>query len=56
MAGPIWLPSSTYWAASRMPSPAMVKGESTVARIWIDEPNATGQNSARLAPMASAVK
>ena len=49
-------PSSTYWAASRIPSPAIVKGESTVARIWIDEPKAIGQNSALRAPIASAVK
>ena len=56
LAGPIMFPSSTYWAASRMPSPAIVNGESTVARIWIEEPKAIGQNSALAAPIARAVK
>ena len=52
---PIWFWSSSAWAASRMPSPAMVKGLITVAKIWIDEPKAICQNSAPTAPMASAV-
>ena len=34
----------------------MVKGLSTVARIWIDEPNVTSQKFALATPIASAVK
>jgi hypothetical protein len=58
MAGPapIWFWSSQYCAASRMPSPAMVKGLTTVRKIWIEDAKVTGQNSAAVAPMASAVK
>ena len=39
-----------------MPSPAIVTGESTVARIWTVEPSTIGQNCAPTAPIASAVK
>ena len=31
-------------------------GDTTVAKIWIEDPNAIGQNSAPCAPIASAVK
>ena len=37
-------------------APAIVKGDTTVAKIWIEEPNAIGQNSAPFAPIARAVK
>ena len=48
--------SSTSCASSRMPSPAIVIGESTVARIWIEDASTIGQNSAPGAEIARAVK
>ena len=39
-----------------MPSPAIVNGLSTVARIWMEEPKVICQNVAPVEPMASAVK
>ena len=53
---PIRFWSSTSCASSRMPSPATVTGESTVARIWIEEASTIGQNSAPGAEIARAVK
>jgi hypothetical protein len=39
-----------------MPSPAIVKGLITVAKIWIAEPKVIFQKSVPCAPIASAVK
>ena len=50
--GPINSPSKTSCAASRMPSPAMVKGLMTVTKIWMAEPNVIFQKSTPSAPIA----